>query len=133
MLQKIPIDPSTCVVKQLNLIFKDREFCKLRRLFRLEAEILEKLGRHAQIPQLLAYFEEDEEFYLVEEFIKGHCLKNELIIGKRFPDFTVVNLLKDILGILAFIHKQGVIHRDIKPGNIRREQDGRAVLIDWCC
>jgi len=70
----------------------------------------QKLGRHAQIPQLLAYFEEDEEFYLVEEFIKGHCLKNELIIGKRFPDFTVVNLLKDILGILAFIHKQGVIH-----------------------
>jgi len=83
-------------------------------LFRLEAEILEKLGRHAQIPQLLAYFEEDEEFYLVEEFIKGHCLKNELIIGKHFPDFTVVNLLKDILGILAFIHKQGVT--DIKPG-----------------
>jgi len=97
----------------------------------LEAEILEKLGRHAQIPQLLAYFEEDEEFYLVE-FIKGHCLKNELIIGKHFPDFTVV--LKDILGILAFIHKQGVIHRDIKPGNIiRREQDGRAVLIDFGC
>jgi serine/threonine-protein kinase len=122
-----------CVVKQLNLIFKDREFLQIaRRLFSLEAEILEKLGRHAQIPQLLAYFEEDKEFYLVEEFIKGHCLKNELIVGKRFPDFTVVNLLKDILGILAFIHKQGVIHRDIKPGNIiKREQDGRAVLIDF--
>jgi len=78
----------------------------------------------------LAYFEEDEEFYLVEEFIKGHCLKNELIIGKRFPDFTVVNLLKDILGILAFIHKQALFEIS-NLAILLDEQDGRAVLIDF--
>jgi len=89
MLQKIPIDPEhPTVVKQLNLIFKDREFCKLQTFIQVGSRNFEKLGRHAQIPQLLAYFEEDEEFYLVEEFIKGHCLKNELIIGKHFPDFS---------------------------------------------
>lgn len=122
-----------CVVKQLMPLCKDLEFLQMaRRLFKMEAETLEKLGKHNQIPQLLAYFEEDEEFYLVEEFIEGHCFKRELTQGKRFPDFEVVDFLKNIAEILDFIHKQGVIHRDIKPSNIiRREQDGRLILIDF--
>jgi len=53
-----------------------------QRLFNTEAETLEKLGRHDQIPQLLAYFQEDKEFYLVQEFIQGHSLRDELL-GKR--------------------------------------------------
>ena len=52
-----------------------------RRLFKQEAEILEKLGQHDQIPRLLAYFEENEEFYLVQEFIEGHPLSEELPRG----------------------------------------------------
>ena len=94
--------------------------------------MLEKLGKHSQIPQLLAYFEENQEFYLVQEFIKGHPLSAEMILGKRLSEFQVVYLLKDILSVLNFIHTQGVIHRDIKPANIiRREQDGKLVLIDF--
>lgn len=122
-----------CVVKQLMPISKEPEFLRMaRRLFNTEAETLEKLGRHAQIPQLLAYFEENEDFYLVEEFIQGRCFKDELIVGRCLLEVEVVNFLKDILRTLAFIHKQGVIHRDIKPGNIiKREQDGQFVLIDF--
>jgi serine/threonine protein kinase len=100
-------------------------------LFNTEAESLEKLGRHDQIPQLLAYFQEDKEFYLVQEFIEGHSLRDELS-GKRLPESQVVALLKDISGILDFIHSYGVIHRDITPSNIiRRQWDGRLVLIDF--
>ena len=111
---------------------KDEDFLQLaQRLFNTEAETLEKLGRHDQIPQLLAYFQEDKEFYLVQDFIEGHSLRDELL-GKRLPESQVVALLKDILGILDFIHSYGVIHRDIKPSNIiRRKWDGRLVLIDF--
>jgi len=42
------------------------------------------------------------------------------VLGKQLPEVQVVALLKDILGILDFIHSYGVIHRDIKPSNIIR-------------
>lgn len=122
-----------CVVKQLMPISKDLEFLQMaRRLFKMEAEILEKLGHHEQVPQLLAYFEEHEEFYLVEEFIEGDCFKDTLFIDNCLPEFEVIHLLKDILKVLIFIHEQCVIHRDIKPSNIiKRKKDGRFVLIDF--
>ncbi|HBL13017.1 MAG TPA: hypothetical protein DD379_16790 [Cyanobacteria bacterium UBA11162] len=122
-----------CVVKHLQPARRDEKFLTVaRRLFRTEAEILEKLGHHEQIPQLLAYFEENQEFYLVEEYIPGDSLSDELPIDKRLPESQVVQLLKDILEIIVFIHKHSVIHRDIKPSNIiRRQQDNQIVLIDF--
>lgn len=122
-----------CVVKHLRPARRDEKFLQVaRRLFRTEAEILEKLGNHPQIPQLLAYFEENQEFYLVQEYIQGHSLTEELPVDKRLPESQVVDLLKGLLEIMIFIHKNSVIHRDIKPSNIiRRQADGQVVLIDF--
>lgn len=103
-----------------------------RRLFQKEAEVLEKLGLHEQIPQLFAYFEENEEFFLVESFVAGHSLSTEIVPGKPVPEEKIILLLKELLEILVFVHGQGVIHRDIKPGNlIRRYSDNKLVLIDF--
>lgn len=103
-----------------------------RRLFQKEAEVLERLGLHDQIPQLFAYFEENEEFFLVESFVAGHSLSTEIVPGKPIPEERIIPLLKELLEILVFVHGQGVIHRDIKPGNlIRRYSDNKLVLIDF--
>jgi serine/threonine protein kinase/Tol biopolymer transport system component len=103
-----------------------------RRLFEKEAEVLEKLGQHDQIPQLFAYFEENQEFFLVESFVAGHSLSTEILPGKPLPEEKVVALLRELLEILVFVHGQGVIHRDIKPANlIRRYSDNKLVLIDF--
>ena len=122
-----------CVVKQLKPASSDPKHLDLaRRLFPREAEALEKLGQHNQIPQLLAYFEEGEEFYLVQEFIAGHALEKELIPGKQLPERDVINMVMELIEILEFVHNQGVIHRDIKPNNIiRRDSDQKLVLIDF--
>lgn len=122
-----------CVVKYLQPARKDEVFLDVaRRLFKSEAEILEVLGQHEQIPQLMAYFEENRQFYLVQEYIEGHCLNEELVPGKRFSDAQVVDFLKEVLQILEFVHSHGVIHRDIKPSNLmRRKKDERVVLIDF--
>lgn len=121
----------TCVVKHLKPA-NPNDLPTARRLFNSEAETLEQLGNHDQIPRLLAYFEEDQEFYLVQEFIIGHLLNTELHPGKSWAENQVIGLLKDILQILAFVHSYGVIHRDLKPDNlIRRNSDGKLVLIDF--
>jgi eukaryotic-like serine/threonine-protein kinase len=128
----IPGNP-TCVVKHLKPASNSPKLlATARQLFKREAETLVKLGNHDQIPQLFAYFEEDDEFYLVQEYIEGHTLSAELPPGQRLPESQVIQLLQEILNILDFVHCQGVIHRDIKPDNIiRRELDNRLVLIDF--
>ena len=124
----------TCVVKQLMPARRDTRFLQVaRRLFDAEAEILEIVGKHPQIPELLAYFEENQEFYLVEEYIRGQSLETELSTSNRtWNEISVIEMLIEILEILNFIHKHRVIHRDIKPSNIIRSKlDRRLVLIDF--
>jgi eukaryotic-like serine/threonine-protein kinase len=123
-----------CVVKKLHATFnsaKDLETAK--RFFETEAQVLYNLGdRHGQIPQLLAHFGENNEFYLVQDFIEGRDLGKEIVSGTKWNEIQVISFLKDILGILEIVHQQKVIHRDIKPANIiRRKQDGKMVLIDF--
>jgi serine/threonine protein kinase len=122
-----------CFVKHLRPGNQDPKLISTaRRLFQKEAEILEKLGQHEQIPQLYAYFEKNQEFFLVEAFIPGHSLADELTPGKPLSEPEVINLLKEILEILEFVHNNQVIHRDIKPANlVRRESDQKLMLIDF--
>lgn len=121
-----------CVIKQLHPVSNAPNFLKqARRLFQKEAEVLKKLN-HPQIPKLIDYFEYNGDFYLVEEYIEGHTLRQELIPGLPWPEEKVVDLLQQCLGILKYIHSLGVIHRDVKPDNfIRRRQDNKLVLIDF--
>ncbi|MEO6860547.1 MAG: tetratricopeptide repeat protein [Microcoleus sp.] len=122
-----------CVVKQLRPPSNTSTVLKTAyRLFKQEAEILEKLGKHEQIPFLLAYFEESNQFYLVEEFVPGHALNREIVAGQPWREERVLSLLEEVLKLLAFVHSQGVIHRDVNPSNlIRRKPDGKLVLIDF--
>lgn len=102
-------------------------------LFDREAEVLYQLGNdHDQIPRLFAHFNEDGDFYLVQEFIDGHALTQEIIPGQRLSESAVLNLLKEILEVLSFVHQNNIIHRDIKPQNLmRRHSDQKIVLIDF--
>ena len=123
-----------CVIKQFQPkgIQHPSALQAARRLFDREAEVLYQLGTHDRIPQLFAHFEEEQEFYLVQQFIEGHELRQELQVGRSLSENVVIAILRDVLGILEFVHQQNVIHRDIKPSNlIRRRQDGKVVLIDF--
>lgn len=120
-----------CVVKHLKPA-REGFLAPARRLFMTEAETLEQLGHHDQIPRLLAYFEQDEEFYLVQELVEGHPLIQEIKPNQPWTENQVCHLLQEVLIVLTFVHSQGVIHRDIKPENlIRRDRDNKLVLVDF--
>ena len=122
-----------CVVKKLQPKCNDTSSLKIaQKLFDREAETLYQLGDHPQIPRLLAHFAENNEFYLVQEYIQGKTLDRELIADKPWMEEKAIALVKDILKVLAFVHDRNTIHRDIKPTNlIRRASDSMIILIDF--
>ncbi|HEY9861509.1 MAG TPA: protein kinase, partial [Candidatus Obscuribacterales bacterium] len=133
-----------CVVKQFqpsgDLNPDQMEVAK--NLFEREAEVLEQLGNnHPQIPDLFAFFsltvpsrtanKQDEFFYLVQEFIDGQTMEEELAQKGQLSQDEVVEVLVEVLKILQFVHENHPIHRDIKPSNIMRHRNGRIYLLDF--
>ncbi len=122
-----------CVIKQfLPQAQGTASVTKAAELFAQEAQRLEELGQHPQIPALLAYFTADNRQYLVQELIDGLTLAAELEQNGVFNELAIRELLQDLLAVLEFVHQKQVIHRDIKPENIiRRARDRKLVLVDF--
>ena len=122
-----------CVIKQFFLQGQSRQVTqKAVELFQEEAKRLESLGQHSQVPELYTYLEQNNQLYIVQEFIEGETLAKELTEQGTFTETKIRNLLADLLPVLKFIHQGQVIHRDIKPDNIiRRNSDQKLVLVDF--
>ncbi|WP_392436112.1 protein kinase [Chlorogloeopsis fritschii PCC 9212] len=134
-----------CVVKQFqpagNLTTTQLQLAQ--DLFEREAVVLEEIGsQHDQIPDLYAFFpvivpsfsqrgKQDQFFYLVQEYIDGQNLDEELAQKGKFSEPEVLEVLRDVLKVLQFVHHKGIIHRDIKPSNIMRHRNGRLYLLDF--
>lgn len=136
---KLPL----CVVKQFKPAdnLSDQEKVLAQQLFEREADVLAELGKkHPQIPELYAFFplvpdqqgaNQEQYFYLAQEFIDGQNLEQELAAQGTFSEAKVRKVLVEILKVLAFIHENNTIHRDIKPSNIMRNQQGKLYLLDF--
>ncbi|MBM0741096.1 protein kinase [Phormidium sp. CLA17] len=133
-----------CVVKQFqpSNTLSAKQLQIAQDLFEREAEALEYLGNtHPQIPDLFAFFElavpssqgsKDEQFfYLVQEYIDGQTMEQEIAQTGAFPEDNLLKVLQEILKVLQFVHESGSIHRDIKPSNIMRHRNGHIYLLDF--
>ncbi len=133
-----------CVVKQFKPAFalNPKQLEMAQNLFFREAEVLETLGNaHPQIPDLFASFDlevvnratggKDRFFYLVQEYIDGQTLEQELEATGKFSEAAILEVLNALLPILEFIHQNQAIHRDIKPSNIMRNRQGLLYLLDF--
>jgi len=108
---------------------------KSKELFQREAQILYQI-QHPQIPQFRATFEYEQRFFLVQDYVEGQTYRSLLdqrrAQGYTFSEAEVMQLLRQLLPVLAHIHSKGIIHRDIAPDNIiLRDRDHLPVLIDF--
>ena len=126
-----------CVIKQfafatINPNASQGTLDEAIRLFGEEAKRLDALGKHPQIPELLAFAIHEGKHYLVQEFVEGETLEQELKRVNAFSEQQVRDVLVEVLQILEFVHGKSVIHRDISPDNIiRRRSDKKLVLVDF--
>jgi len=128
-----------CVIKQLRPASESPRVLEMaRQLFAREAKTLGRVGDHPQVPRLLDYFAVkdpvigQEFFYLVQEYIAGKNLKQEVKASGLFTEERAKDFLRQILPLIKYLHENEVIHRDIKPANIiRRDIDQKLVLIDF--
>jgi formylglycine-generating enzyme required for sulfatase activity/tRNA A-37 threonylcarbamoyl transferase component Bud32 len=115
--------------EQLNTETRDY----YRQAFEREARLLAAL-RHDALPRVIDHFTEGDGQYLVMEFIEGDDLMQALKKrGSPFPVAEVLNWADQLLTVLDYLHKRNppVIHRDIKPQNLKVDNEGRLILIDF--
>ena len=100
-----------------------------RKRFRKEATALSKIS-HPNVATIFDFDTQDETAYLAMEYIPGVSLADKLA-GGRLPESEVVRLGTQSAEGLAAAHEQGVLHRDLKPGNMRITVDGRVKILDF--
>jgi hypothetical protein len=127
-------DGATVAIKILSL--RHLNDWKQLELFDREAKVLSQLN-HPQIPKYLEYFHIDtpdnRAFYIVQQLAPGKSLTAWVQSGWRGTEAEVRDIASQLLEILQYLHQQTppLIHRDLKPHNIIRNDDGRVFLVDF--
>ena len=123
---------SPCSLLQIELpdVHSDSKI-KIERRFAEELLVLERLGYHEQIAQLWDHFEENDEFYLVQEYIQGDNLAQK-IAQRDLSTVEIAQILESTLSVLEFIHQNRVIHRNIQPSSlIIRDRDQQVIVTNF--
>lgn len=107
---------------------------KSKQLFQREAAILYQI-QHPQVPQFRATFEQDQRLFLAQDYVEGKTYRaltdERKAANQTFSEAEVLQLLRQLLPVLAHLHSRGIIHRDISPDNIILRDDAKPVLIDF--
>ncbi|MEZ2319185.1 MAG: ABC transporter substrate-binding protein [Microcoleus sp.] len=124
-----------CVIKEIPFPHTENPLVlkKARNRFQQEVLALQTLGNDSRIPTLLNHFEENDNFYIVQEFITGTAISQELLTAKnQWNEAQAISFLREIFEILQLVHDANIIHRDLTPSNLIRSTTGnKIVLIDF--
>jgi serine/threonine protein kinase len=101
-----------------------------REQFRIEADIIQSFD-HPNICRMLGRFQEFHTYFMVVDFCDGLSLQQVIRRGGPMDEQAVRQTLGQIAAALAYAHRRGIVHRDVKPGNIMIGRDGRATLMDF--
>ena len=102
-----------------------------RAQFEREARILATL-RHPNLPRVTDYFAFADQEFLVMDYIEGQSLEEIMALQPDgLDEATVIGWADQLLSALEYIHNHGLVHRDVKPANVRVTPDGHVFLVDF--
>jgi serine/threonine protein kinase len=107
-----------------------REFIHIKQRFIEEARLLARLN-HPGIVKVYDFFEENNTAYMIMELLKGKSLRKLIEERGRIDEDEALDYIIKLCEALSIVHKNGYLHRDIKPDNIFITDEGRVVLIDF--
>jgi len=127
-----------CAIKEMQPDPNDtpEAWAQAQHQFLKEASILAQLD-HPNLPKVSDFFAEGERDYLVMDYVPGQDLKQILEESRRdgrsLPESQILTWAEQIMDALAYLHRQSppVLHRDVKPANIKLMPDGRIKLVDF--
>ncbi len=130
-----PNNPAQCQIEQLqpqydHEILGAQSWQKVRQTFIAQGDILLKISQHPQIPQLLAFFECDREFYLVRKYIQGITLEQKLN-DSLINESEALVWVEEILRVLESIHQLGMAHLNIQPSSLIQDSEGKKFLTNF--
>ncbi len=108
----------------------DAEAVEAHARFRREAQAAGRLS-HPNIVGVYDYGENAHDAWIVMELVEGKSLKDRLDKQERFTIPDIVRIMGEVCAGLAYSHQRGVVHRDIKPGNIMMTTDGQVKIADF--
>ena len=120
-------------IKQLrpDPMASEKALAEARQQFKHEAQILATLD-HANLPRVTDFFESDGFEYLVMDYVEGQTLSDMgAVQSSGLEEGQVLEWADQLLAALEYIHQHGIVHRDVKPSNIRLTPDGRIFLVDF--
>lgn len=129
------LDRPPCKIEQLQSqydreVLGARSWQKIRQNFMERGSLLQKITHHPQIPQLLAFFECDREFYLVREHLEGKTLSQKLA-KSLINEAEAVSWLHEILEVLTVVHQAEIVHSNIQPSSLLQHCNGTKFLTDF--
>jgi serine/threonine protein kinase len=97
-----------------------------------EANILKDLN-HTGIRKIVDVFYENDNIYMVQDYVEGQTLKEYVRVNGKIPTTRICQIVSELCDILGYLHNQNpvIIYRDIKPSNIMITTSGKIILIDF--
>lgn len=120
-----------CFVKEWLPPRMPSEMDELVRIYAKERDVVRRIGNYELVPRFRDAFENEGFVYLVTDYMPGPDLETVLKSGQKLEVETVVRWCVCLCHELAFLHSRNVVHHDLKPANVRMNQDGDPVIVDF--
>ncbi len=120
-----------CFIKEYFPPTRPSQAAELVRVYATERDVIRRLGSYEMIPRFWDAFQHEGYSYLVTDFIPGPDLEEVLKKGQKPNEEVLVRWCVCLCHELSYLHSRNVVHHDLKPGNVRLNQDGDPVIVDF--